>query len=117
MITSNKKTQKKQEKDFAKRLDGKRQPFSGAAEFHKGDGITPDFLIEAKQTANQSLTLKLGWLEKIDAEAMAEGLTPLLNIEFLNANPRTTKKWVCVPEYYFNEMFDVVKEARCSGKQ
>ena len=110
MIKSDKKTQKRQEKEIAGMVGGKRQPFSGASERAKGDGISDDFLIEAKQTEKQSLSIKLKWLEKIDEEAMAVNKYPLLAIEFLNADPRASKDWIAVPKYVFQELFDSWKD-------
>lgn len=63
----------KQEKQIAKKLNGKCQTNSGATLFSKGDIKTENWLIEAKTTLTQkdSFSIKRQWLDKLKQESFA----------------------------------------------
>lgn len=63
----------KQEKQVAKKLDGKVVANSGATAFSKGDVRTKDWLIECKTctTPKKSFSIKKEWLDKNNEEAFA----------------------------------------------
>jgi hypothetical protein len=90
----------------AKRLKGRLTPASGAMEGAKGDIKTHTFLIESKATVNDSLSVKLPWLEKIDKEALDTGRDPALIVQFVDAagKPRKSGSWVLIPERLFKEL-------------
>lgn len=111
-MLSNKKSVKNQEKDFAKTLGGKRQKMSGAHPDYKGDVLSEEFLGEAKQTANKSLTIKEDWLVKIDNEAMACNKMPIMSLKFLNMNLKTPNEWYLMPKYVFEILFDAYNEIK-----
>ena len=64
-----------QEKDVAKKVSGKQSTNSGATPFVKGDVNSSDFLIECKtkMTESDSISIKRGWLEKNEKEALFMG--------------------------------------------
>lgn len=66
-----KKYSNRQEKQIAKKINGKKQANSGATMFMKGDVATDYFLIEAKTMTKEqkSITIKKEWLEQIKQEA------------------------------------------------
>jgi hypothetical protein len=96
------------ERKVAKSLGGRLTPASGAVEGAKGDIRTDDFLIEAKSTIASSMKLELDWLIKINSEAQAIGKTPALSIRFVteNGQPKRGGSFVCIPEWYFNELIN-----------
>jgi len=99
-----KKKSQVQEKRIAKELDGKTQPGSGAFENYKGDVKTQDYLMEAKRTDKNSITVKAEWLAKIDHEAINAGKKPALVIEIGGMNGFTENEWVAVPMSEFKKL-------------
>lgn len=91
------------ENKVASRMGARLTPSSGALAGAKGDMTTPRFLIEAKSTLKDSMTLKLDWLCKIGAEARSKGKTPALTITFVrpNGEPVMNGRWVMIPENLF----------------
>ncbi|MBW2671819.1 MAG: hypothetical protein JRD89_00205 [Deltaproteobacteria bacterium] len=69
------------EKAIAEALGAARTARSGGANI-KGDIVWGPFLIEAKATTKDSITVKRKWLEKIEAEALRQGRYPVLVIGF-----------------------------------
>lgn len=61
--------------------NGRRTPASGALWFQKGDVVTDSFLIEAKRTDKNSMSIRLDVWEKIRREALLSGRIPLLAVE------------------------------------
>lgn len=102
-------TGRKAERKTAKRLGGRLTPASGALDSQKGDFATKDWLCENKSTVNASLGVKLAWLEKITREALPNGKTPALSIQFTDGDgaPLKSGSWVCIPEHVFKELLDV----------
>lgn len=100
-----KKKSKKQEQRIAKQIGGKPTPGSGAFDGHKGDVTHDRFLIEAKRTDKQSLSVKKAWLDKIVAEAYQAGKNPALSIQI---GERTgcfdTEDWIMMPLSVFNKL-------------
>lgn len=88
-----------QEKRIAKQTGGSRNAGSGAF-LRKGDIRAGDVLVEAKWTGKKSFTLKADVLEKIVQEALAEGRTPLLQVE-LNGRAYGLMEWDDVLEAFF----------------
>lgn len=64
-----------------------------------------DFLIEAKSTINDSMSVKYAWLAKIEMEALSTGKTPALFVTFLkpSGDELSGGSWVLVPERVFKE--------------
>lgn len=96
------------EKKAAVRLGGRQTAASGALDADKGDFSVKDFLCENKSTVNASLGLKHAWLEKISKEAMPNGKTPALSLQFVDptGRPKPHGSWVCIPESLFKELLD-----------
>jgi len=96
------------EKNTAKRLGGRLTPASGAVEGAKGDIVLDDFLVEAKSTIKNSISLKLDWLLKITGEARKVGKTPALAITFTTGNGRPVHngRYVIIREDDFKELID-----------
>ena len=96
----------KSEQKTAKRLGGRTRPGSGAVEGAKGDIVLPDYLIENKSTEHASMSLKLGWLDKISREARECGKIPALSIQFVDkaGNSKQHARWVMMPEDDWKEM-------------
>jgi hypothetical protein len=77
-----KKKSQNQEKRCAKKLSGKTVVASGALWGSKGDVRTDEFLIECKTTDKKSYSLKKEIWEKIEKEALHDGMRiPMMNIE------------------------------------
>lgn len=64
----------KQEKRVAKKLNGKRQPASGATPFFKGDVLLDNFLVECKTKVNaaNSYSIKKAVIKKAEEEAFSQ---------------------------------------------
>lgn len=94
------------EKRVAKSLNGRLTPASGALSGAKGDIHLTDYLVEAKATEKDSMSVKLAWLTKIAAEARSEGKEPALSISFVTGDGRPVfdGEWVAVPKSVFEEM-------------
>lgn len=104
---------RKAETNLAARLNGKAQPASGAMLGVKGD-VKKDtaehrLLLENKSTIKDSLSLKKEWLDKIYQEALEQGRTPALSIQFTDGAGNSDKRgrWIMVPESVFAEMADL----------
>jgi len=97
------------EKRLASRLGGKRHGMSGAHYTLKGDLSTKSLLVESKSTEKASISVKQAWLEKVDAEAMAQQKVPALAVTFQNMNKRTDKDWIMVPIRFFENLMKDVK--------
>ncbi len=78
----NKKKSLKQENKLAKELGGRVQPASGARWGYRRDVVTPNFLIEAKTTEKERLSIKNKDLKQLKEQAYLVGKTPLFIIEF-----------------------------------
>lgn len=96
------------EKFTSKRLGARQQMFSGATPAAKGDMQLSGFLIEAKSTIKESLSLPLNWLAKITGEAHARNKVPALTVTFVTGDgrPREDGTWVMVPEEIFKELLN-----------
>lgn len=66
------------EKKLAKRLGGRPQPASGAFPFHREDVVAGEYLIQVKRTDKQQYTLNMSDLNKLVANAVKAGKSPLL---------------------------------------
>ena len=99
------KAGRKSEDRLIKQLGGKGRPASGAMPGAKGDIEIGAFLMEAKSTMRDSMTIKLDWLAKIGREARAEGKTPVLSVSFVDEHgrPRMDGEYVLIPLYKFQE--------------
>jgi len=79
---SSKQKSKEQEKRIAKQ--GFVTPASGAFWPYKGDVSFKDYLIEAKRTDKKGMRVTEKMLEKIFNEALSEGKTAGMELEFTN---------------------------------
>jgi hypothetical protein len=98
---------KKHESSLAARLGGQLTPGSGALAGAKGDVKLTDFLVEAKTTVRESISVQQSWLRKIRQESLECGKTPALSVAFVNSEGKSDKRdrWVMVPEDFFKEHF------------
>lgn len=98
------------EKGLAARLHGEQTLASGAKAGDKGDvSVKRDahqFLIEAKSTKFDSISLKLQWLLKIKQEALESCCDPAIAINFTNDHGVLIKdgSWILISEKKFKEM-------------
>lgn len=94
------------EKDLSKKLGGRLRPASGAMDGAKGDIVLPDFLMEAKSTINDSLSIKHVWLSKIASEASMDNKQPALSVRFTHGDgkPKNYGDWVMIPRTLFEEL-------------
>lgn len=99
---------RRSEKKVAKSLHAQLKPASGAMAGAKGDMATKDFLIEAKSTTNDSISIKHDWLGKISQEAMMEGRDPALSVRFTRADGRAINygDWMMIPRELFEELME-----------
>lgn len=112
---------RKQEKRLAASLGAKVQIASGAfrathnvrggAGFGlKGDVVHRKFLIEAKRTDKNRLTIEGAWLDKIGSEAEMQSKLPALAIEISGTSPLTETDWVLIPASVFKKFCMKEKE-------
>lgn len=96
---------RKAERKLTRRLAGRARPASGAMEGAKGDIEIADFLMEAKSTVKDSVTLKFGWLSKIAHEARNMAKRPALAVTFTfpDGTPVRDGAWVMVPLHVWEE--------------
>jgi hypothetical protein len=98
------------EKRVTKALGGRAQPASGAMEHAKGDFTIKrkqKWLAEAKSTTGDTLKLDLGWLMKINREALDVSAKPLLTISFVDSSGKLRglrEDWVCMPKSAFDDL-------------
>jgi Holliday junction resolvase len=98
-------TPRAQEDRIAAAVGGQRVPGSGCSHFAKGDVRQDAFLIECKKTESASLSVKQSWLEKITAEAEAQGKFPALAIEIQGGERRLAERdWIAVPRSVFERL-------------
>ena len=94
------------EQRLAKDLKTELTPNSGASGV-KGDLISDslNLRIECKSTQKKSINLQLGWLVKIQREALAVGSDAALTISFVKSDgqPRFSGDWVLVSKDFFNK--------------
>lgn len=77
----------KQEKNLAKLMKGRVTPASGAMWGAKGDVRSEKYLIECKTTAKASFAITQKHWEKIQNEALHDGLRiPILNVQLLDGS-------------------------------
>ena len=98
------------ERKIARELKGKRQPFSGADWFAKGDVETSSFLVEVKTTGNQSYSVKLSILKKIELEALQAYKLPAL------VTIISDKSYVTVPMRVFKMLVEVWEDVKNTPK-
>lgn len=94
------------EKKVARSLGGRLTPASGAMDGAKGDIVLEDFLIEAKSTVNESVSIKYSWLGKICTEAMMDTKKPALSVRFVTGDGRAVRDgdWVMLRRTDFEEL-------------
>jgi hypothetical protein len=99
----------RQEKQIAKKLGGKVQPNSGAANFVAGDVKLDFMLIDAKTvvTPKKSVTIKEEWFSKIKQEAFAMGKE--MSCIAFNFGP-DKPNYYAVSENDFKELLNAYKE-------
>lgn len=95
-----------QEQRVARQVGGRRQRGSGASMYAKGDVDAPRFLLECKRTVHASLSIKRAWLNKIAAEAAAQGKEPALAIEIAGgpSDAHGEVDWICLPARVFRQL-------------
>lgn len=111
---------KKQERSFAKKTGGSRQPLSGARDEAKGD-VKIDradlaFLVDCKHTKHASVSLTEEWLLKITKEALAAGKHPLMELELGGALSLSCKRWVAMPTPVFELLLELLNERSPLGR-
>jgi Holliday junction resolvase len=100
------------ENSLASRLRGETTMASGALARDKGDvKITRKdwkFLMEAKSTQKDSISLKLDWLLQIAQQALEAGKTASCAINFTNDHGVLRKhgSWIMVREDVFRQLID-----------
>ena len=85
------------EKQLAKKLGGRRQKNSGALPAHKGDIVLSNFLLDSKETVNNSIIVSGRDLVKITHEADGENRVPGLVLTLSNLPDVTPNEWVMIP--------------------
>lgn len=98
-----------QEKQIAKKLGGKVQANSGAANFVAGDVKTNFMLIDAKTvtTPKKSVAIKKEWFEKIKYEAFSMGKE--MSCVAFNFGPNQ-ENYYAIPEKHFIELMKTYEE-------
>ena len=91
------------EKELADKLGGIRQPASGAIPGFKGDIKVDNFLLDSKQTTNNSIVVSTRDLTKISEEAQQEGRLPGLVLT-LSTPIHISREWAAIPLEVFQEL-------------
>ena len=96
------------EKAVAKSIGARLRPASGAMEGAKGDMTVADFLIEAKSTTANSISIQYADLGKISNEALSLTKRPALTVTFTDHRGRSVNygEWVLVPLRVWTELVD-----------
>lgn len=98
---------KRQEKEIAERLGGRRTAASGSKD-EKGDvRLRGVMRVEAKTTKNRSFSVTLDMVEQIESAALACNEIPVIAIEF-NHLGKKVKEVAVVPMY----VLDLLKAAK-----
>lgn len=100
MKTPGQKASQKQEKQWAEKNGGWRNPGSGNGWIHKNDVRDSEFSHELKYTDKKQFTLKLADLLEAEKYALADGrdMTFVINMGGRN--------WVCIADYTFETLRD-----------
>jgi hypothetical protein len=107
---------KRSEQRVAKKLGATLTPSSGALRSAKGDMRQKTGAIkwaqEAKSTIHDTMSLDLGWLVKIQHEALAINCSPALSISFVTpeGKGRPHGDWVCMPLATYQELLETLGE-------
>ena len=106
-ITNSHKRAPKQEKAWAKKLNGSQTPASGSREV-KGDVQVKRLLrLEAKTTKNASFSVTLDMVRKIEAAALQSGEMPAIVVEFTDGHGRVLGELAVVPTYVLQDICEV----------
>lgn len=90
---------RKQEKELASRIGGRRTVASGSKD-EKGDVRLKNIVrIEAKTTKNKSFSVTLDMIRQIEDAALSAGEMPVIAIEFNNGAGKKIKEVAVVPMY------------------
>ena len=98
------------EQELADRLQGKRQPASGATPEHKGDVKLHNFLLDSKETGSATLILTGQDLTKITREANGEGRKPGLIVSIAKVPRTVSQEWVLITIDDFGELVGLTLE-------
>lgn len=102
--TSSHKRAAKQEKEWAKRLNGRCTPGSGNGTI-KGDvRVKRVARLEVKTTKHRSFSVTLEMLEKIENAALPYDELPVLIVEFNDGNGKKLKDVAIVPIYLLDSL-------------
>lgn len=96
----------KSEAKVLKKIGAKPTPNSGALRGAKSDGVVGHWQVESKSTVKDRLPIELGWLVKIQNEALSTGRDPVITISYVEYGgaPRPHGEWVMVPLHIWNEL-------------
>ena len=106
------KFSKAQEKQVAKKVNGRRTANSGATMFQKGDVYSDSFCIECKTatTEKQSMSIKKEWIDKLKEEAFASN-KPNWALAFNFGDPlRNTENFYIISEDTFIKLQKLLEE-------
>lgn len=95
---------RKHEKDVVVRSGGRPQPGSGNKPGKPGDTTDQHYMRECKATKGAGITIKSEWLEKLVADAMARGMTPLVELRLDGQTPPVPTDWVLIPAVDFEAL-------------
>jgi hypothetical protein len=98
------------EQDLADRLEGVRQPLSGAISGYKGDIKLDHFLLDSKETSADTLGVSRADIVKINREACGERKEPGLVLTWNKMAEGCPKEWVMIPLEVFQRMVCVNKQ-------
>ena len=90
---------RKQEKEIAERLGGRRTAASGSKDEKADIRVRGVLRIEAKTTKHKSFSVTLDMINQVEEAALSCAETPAILIEFLDAQGKPIKEVAVVPSY------------------
>ena len=100
---------RKQEKELATKLGGRRTSASGSGD-EKGDIRLKGVLrVEAKTTKHRSFSVTLAMIKQIEDASLACSEMPAIVVEFLDEQGRPLKEVAVVPTYVLDLLKSIAK--------
>jgi len=94
------------------RATSKRAWGAGNSSGCPGDLVGETDLGELKTTKKTDTRIQLSWLRKIAYEALTQGKTPYIEMQFDKLEPPCPKEWVLITAARYDELLEIERENR-----